>query len=331
MRALRWGLGGIAVVIVLWSGAWFGARWWLARTVDAAVADLAATGGPTMDCAERMIGGWPFDLTLTCGAGLEVAFPDGGKLSTVGAYGEGSLFDLHRLEFRFDSPTTYTTPDGRRLDLSSTDLVADLRFADGRIDRLGLHAAELAVTGPLPGGAEGRLTSGRMELLLARDTDNSANADIAATVDGLGVAAGEVSFAPLPLRLTLAATLTDAETALAGPLALSGWQAAGGQLTLHRLQAELGGASLTLSGTGSVGPDGLVDAEGQAIGRDLNALPAAAAASGQSVTPELAGLVMAFLFMGTTADDGGRVIGVRIDDGLVSANGRNLLRLPPLF
>lgn len=331
MRVMRWGLGTIVVVGVLWSGAWFGARWWLARTVDTAMADLADKGGPAIDCAGRKIDGWPFELRLACDGGLTATFPDGGKLTSSTAYGRGALSDLHQLVFHLDGETAYAAPDGRRLDLTSSDLVAHLGFADGRIDRLAIKAADLVVSGPLPGGATGELKSGPAELLLARDAGHPADADIAATIDQLAVSAGDIAFAPLPLRLTLAATLAEAETALAGPAALPNWQAAGGKLTLHRLQAEIGGASLTMSGEGSVGPTGLVQAQGQVVGRDLNALTTAATASGKTITPELAGLVMAFLFMGTAADDGGRSIGIRVDDGVVSANGREIARLLPLF
>ena len=40
---------------------------------------------------------------------------------------------------------------------------------------------------------------------------------------------------------------------------------------------------------------------------------------------------MAFLFMGTASDDGGRVIGLRVEDGVVSANGREIGRIALLF
>ena len=120
--------------------------------------------------------------------------------------------------------------------------------------------------------------------------------------------------------------------AVAGPVAMAGWKAAGGKLTLHRLAAELGGATLTLDGEGTVSETGLMwTPKGQVTGRNLNTLAASATAGGGSLTPELAGLVMAFVFMGTTADDGGRSIGLKIEDGIVSANGRQIGRIAPLF
>lgn len=331
MRAVRWGLGGLAVIAVLWSGAWYGARTWLAHTVDTAMADLRGNGGPNVDCAERSVGGWPFELTLSCGGGLTVTFPDGGRLTAADAYGKGSLANLDALTFHMDGPASYLLPDGRKLDLSSSDLSARIGFAGGRVTRLAIDAADLTVTGQLPGGAEGRLVSGPAEVLLARQADKPEDADIAATVDGITVSAGDMAFAPLPVRLTLAATVVDVDTALAGPMALADWQATGGKLALHRLEADLGGTSLTLSGEGSVGPDGLIDAEGQLVGRNLNALSAAAAAGGKTLTPELAGLVVALMFMGSAADDGGRAIGLTVEDGLLKANGRDVARLARLF
>jgi len=329
-RAMRWAVWTIVTVAVLWTGAWFGARWWLADTIVKSVADLSARNSVTVDCTDQRIGGWPFDLTVTCD-GLVVTFPDGGRFTTAGAHGNGSIFDLRRLDFRFDAPSSYTAPDGRQLDLAATTFVTSIGFSGGRADRLALQATDLSASGPLAGGTEGRLTIGRGDILLARPAERPVDANIAATVDSFALAVGDTTLTPLPVRLTLAATLGEADMATAGPEALAGWRAAGGKLTLHRLAAELGGATLTLSGEGTVSETGLVEAEGQVTGRDLNALTAAAAAGGKSLTPEIAGLVMAFVFMGTTADDGGRSIGLKIEDGVVAANGREIGRIAPLF
>lgn len=330
-RTIRWALSTVVTVAVLWTVAWFGARWWLGDTLNKSVADLQARNGITVECADERIGGWPFRLVLTCPGGLGVTLPDGGKLQTAGAHGEGQIFDLHRLDFRFDAPTSYTASDGRRLDLAASELTASLGFAKGRANRLSLKTVDLSATGPLAGGTEGKLTMGRGDLMLARASERPDDADLAATIDGLSLAVGDTALTPLPVRLTLAATLAEADMATAGPAALAGWRAAGGKLTLHRLAAEFGGATLTLNGEGTVTETGLIEAEGQVTGRDLNALAASAAAGGVSLTPELAGLVMAFVLMGTAADDGGRSIGLRVESGVVSANGREIGRLAPLF
>ncbi|SCM78146.1 hypothetical protein KL86PLE_60468 [uncultured Pleomorphomonas sp.] len=330
-RTIRWGLWAIVAVAILWTGVWFGARWWLGDTLHKSIADLSARNGIIVDCAGEKIGGWPFELTVNCGDGLTVALPDGGKFTTAGAHGKGSAFNPRQLDFRFEAPTSYTAPDGRRLALSANELAASVGLANGLANRLALTTRDLTATGPLAGATEGKLTIGRGELLLARATKRPEDADIAATLDGFGVAVGDTALMPLPIRLTLAATLAEADMATAGPAALAGWQAAGGKLTLHRLAAELGGATLTLTGEGTVSETGLVEAEGQVTGRDLNALAVAAAAGGRSLTPEIAGLVMAFVFMGSAADDGGRSIGLKVTDGVVSANGREIARLAPLF
>ena len=330
-RTTRWTLWTIVAVAVLWTGIWFGARWWLGDTIHKSIADLSARGGITIDCADETIGGWPFELIVKCGGGLAATLSDGGKLTTAGAHGEGSVFNPHRLDFHFDAPTSYIAADGRRVDLSASEFAASVDFANGLANRLALRTVDLSATGPLAGGTEGKLTMGRGELLLARAAERPDDAEIATTVDGLGVAVGNTTLMPLPVRLTLAATLADADMAMAGPAALAGWKAAGGKLALHRLAAELGGATLTLSGEGTVSETGLVEAEGKVTGRDLNALTVAAAAGGRSLTPEVAGLVMAFVLMGTAADDGGRSIGLKITDGLVSANGREIGRIAPLF
>ncbi|MCM5554430.1 DUF2125 domain-containing protein [Pleomorphomonas sp. NRK KF1] len=329
-RTIRVALWTIVVAAVLWTGVWFGARWWLADTVRKSVADLAATNGIVVSCTEQTIGGWPFRLVLTCGDGLAVSLPDGGRFETAAARGEGSVFYPRRLDFHFDAPTSYTAPDGRRLGLTASEFAATIGFSGGRADRLVLRTEDLSATGPLAGGTEGKLTIGRGDLMLARVDKRPDDADIAATIDGLGLTVGNTALTPLPLRLTLAATLAQADMAVAGPVAMAGWKAAGGKLTLHRLAAELGGATLTLDGEGTVSETGLIDAEGQVTGRNLNAL-AASATGGGGLTPELAGLVMAFVFMGTAADDGGRSIGLKVEDGIVSANGRQIGRIAPLF
>lgn len=330
-RTMRWGLWTIVVVVILWTGVWFGARWWLGNTIHKSIADLSATNGTAVDCTSETIGGWPFQLTVNCSDGLAVTLPDGGKLTAAKAHGEGSVFNPRQLDLRFDAPISFTTPDGQKLDLAANELAASIGFANNRANRLALKTTDLVASGPLAGGTEGKLTVGRSELLLSRSPERPEDADIAATIDGLGVAVGNTTLTPVPVRLTLAATLAEADMATAGPATLAGWKAAGGKLSVHRLAAELGGATLTLTGEGTVSETGLVEGEGKVTGRDLNALAVAAAAGGRSLTPEVAGLVMAFVFMGTAADDGGRSIGLKITDGVVSANGREIARLAPLF
>lgn len=330
-RAVWWGVSAIVAIAILWTGAWFGARWWLGDTIHKSIADLSATNGIVVDCAGERIGGWPFELVVTCGDGLAVALPDGGRFTTDTAHGRGSVFDPRRLTFTFGAATSYIAPDGRKLALAATELAASVGFSGGRADRLALKTADLSATGPLAGGTEGKVTIDHGDLMLARVPDRPDEADIAATVDGLGLAVGDTALAPLPLRVMLAATLAQADMAIAGPASLAGWQAAGGKLALHRLMVELGGATLTLAGEGTVSETGLVQAKGTVTGRDLNALAASAASGGKSLTPELAGLVMAFVFMGSAADDGGRSIDLKIEDGVISASGREVGQIAPLF
>lgn len=330
-RTIRWSLSTVVAIVVLWTGVWFGARWWLEGSIAKSMADLSSTNGITVACPSETIGGWPFQLTIHCSNGLTISLPDGGKLTTAQAHGEGSVFNPHQLDFRFTAPITYTTPDGRKLDLTASELAASLGLADGRANRISVKTIDLAASGPLVGRTEGKLTIGRSELLLERSAQQPDDGEIAATVDDLGVAVGPTTLTPLPLRLALAATVAEADMAMAGPAGLAGWRAAGGKVALHRLVAELGGASLTITGEGTVSETGLVEADGKVTGRNLNALAVAAAAGGRSLTPEVAGLVMAFVLMGTSADDGGRSIGLKITDGVVSANGRKLAEIAPLF
>lgn len=330
-RMVRWGLLTVAAIAILWTGVWFGARWWLESSIAKSMADLAVTNGVTVDCPGETIGGWPFQLTLNCGTGLTITLPDGGKFLTASAHSEGSVFDPHQLDFRFMAPISYTTPDNRKFDITANELTASLGLSDGRANRVTVKTTDLAATGPVVGRTEGKLTIGRGEALLERAAQQPDDGEIAATVDDLGVAVGSTTLTPLPVRLALAATVAKADMAMAGPAGLSGWKAAGGKLTLHRLMAELGGATLTLTGEGTVSETGLVEADGKVIGHNLNALAVAAAAGGRSLTPEVAGLVMAFVLMGSSADDGGRSIGLKITDGVVSANGRKLAEIAPLF
>lgn len=329
-RAIWWGLSAVVAVATLWTGVWLGARWWLGDTIAKSVADLAVRNEVMVDCAEEMIGGWPFELTVTCGAGLAVALPAGGRFSTVGAYGRGSVFRPQQLDFRFDAPASFTTADGRRLRLDFASLDAGLGLGPAGIERWSLAAADLTLSGNAPAGVL-TLTVRRGELHVEPTEGHPEDADFAASVDGLSIAAGDAVLAPLPIRLAAAATLTAARTALAAPDPLPEWQAAGGELRLHRLEADLGGATLTLSGTANLGADGLVNGAGEAVGRNLGALSAAATAGGKALSPELAGLAMAFLFMGTATDDGSRAFALTAKDGVVTANGHEVGRLPPLF
>lgn len=330
-RTVRWGLSTIVAVAILWTGVWFGARWWLESSIAKSMADLSSKNGIVVDCPSETIGGWPFQLTLNCSRGLTITLPDGGKLAAASARGEGAVFNPHQLDFRFMAPISFTTPDGRKLDITASELAASLGLTNGRASRVTIKATGLAASGPVAGRTEGKLTMGRGELLVERAANQPDDGEIAATVDDLGVAVGPTTLTPLPVRLAMAATVAKADMAMAGPAGLAGWQAAGGKVTLHRFMADLGGATLTLTGEGTVSQTGLVEADGKVTGRNLNALAVAAAAGGHSLTPEVAGLVMAFVLMGSSADDGGRSIGLKITDGVVSANGRKLAEIAPLF
>lgn len=318
-----------ATALAVWSGLWFGARLWLKSNLDAGRNDLA-TAGTEVTCAGERFGGWPLDLTVACPDGLTIRFADGSHLVSAGASGHVSALHPRRLDLSLETPANLATADGRQLRLDFASLDAGLGLGFSGIERWSLAATDLTLSGNAPAGVL-TLTVTAGELHVEPTRDHPEDADIAASVDGLSIAAGNAVLAPLPIRLTAAATLTAVEPMLAAPDPLPAWQAAGGELRLHRLEADLGGAVLTLSGTASLGVDGLVNGMGEAVGRNLGALSAAATAGGKALSPELAGLAMAFLFMGTAGDDGSRAFALTAKDGVLAANGHEVGRLPPLF
>lgn len=278
--------GLAALLLALWSGAWFYARARVLAAVDPALAEIAR-GGTRLACPDRSLGGWPFSLALSCRS-ASATLADGSRIDLAGLTLALAASHWHGLAFSADGPMAVTRPGGGNLDV--------------RFSRL---SGQLALS-----GGDGTVT-----LRLA----------------DAGLAVGGRQLAPAPAELDLELKLTDALRALAGGPMLAAWQAGGGHLSVERFELALAGGRIDAAGTASVDAAGLVSGEISTTANGLEKIALFARKAGKPLSPPLAGLSMAYAFLGKPADDGGRKIVLSIDGGEITANGKALGRLPPLF
>ena len=174
-RLLKWSLGLLLVLVVLWSGAWFAAAWYAKRTFDEQMANLR-TRGVEIACAERDVTGFPVAFRFDCDAPSARTRQARGDLD--GLVAGISLFSPNRLEIEPTGPGRVLPVSG--VDGADTDGAEALEFgwADMRatiIDPLSLgrrfdaRFADLVVKGPF-----GSLTASSGSLIVEPVNGNDA-------------------------------------------------------------------------------------------------------------------------------------------------------------
>lgn len=316
----------LALIAAGWSGAWLYGRQRVAAEIDPALARLADKG-LAIDCPDRRIGGYPLAVTVSCPSG-SLRLADGTHLVAERIDVGVDVRDWHAATVTATSPLKLDLADGRSMRLADGALTGVVRFDDRRPTGFDLTTTGLDAEATLGGAALARLKIGAGTLSLRADGD-TATADLA--IAGVDPVAGSTPLLPAPADIKAHLTLTGAAELLSGKTDVAAWAAAGGKLVFDAMDLSLGKVDFTAHGEASVAPDGSVNADIATVARGTEKLPATAAAAGRKLTPATAGLGMAYMFMGKKADGGGRRIDVSIREGVISAGGRQIAELPPLF
>lgn len=322
------GLSGIAgLVILLWTGAWMVGRQKLLERIDPAIADLSDRG-IGIACPDRHVGGWPLSLALDC-HGVVATLADGSRLEAAGLTVRAAATDWHGLGFAFSGPVSVSRPDGSRLQADFATLTGRIAFTAGRADAVAADATDLKAR--LSGETVDDTAVSAGSLAIGADLDGSGDGRLTLKMASAGVAVGGRAIVPAPASLDLSLTLADAATALAGGrAALAAWQSAGGKLTVDRFDLGIAGGDFSAKGDVALDGAGYPTGTITTTAHGLDRIAAAARSSGRSPSPTLAGVAVAYLFMGKSAEDGGRRIVLTAGDGALAANGRRIARLSPL-
>jgi len=240
-RGMRGLLIAIVVVVAGWSAFW----WISADLVDAGFDDVIArqaAEGTTITCGNRSIGGWPFKIRVAC-APLEIARPDGSRLSLKAARAVALIYQPQHIIAEADGPATINplglTPDGR----------AEWKLAQASI-KLGVedpHAVSVALENPhLDGfaalGLNADLTSKVLEAH-TRYVGEGANRRRDVALVAKELSPGDDGF---PLDGEVLIRLADPERAGGTPLMLT---AEPRELTIERATLTDGTTRLSVSGT----------------------------------------------------------------------------------
>ncbi|WP_420393439.1 DUF2125 domain-containing protein [Acuticoccus sp.] len=244
---------GLALAVVVgWSVVWFVAATVVDRQLDKAILNAEARGA-TLSCVNRTVAGYPFRIEVRCGAGSH-AGSGGNRIALSGLRVAAQVYNPSHIIAEADGPMQVALGEGQRG-------VADwtLAHASARIDLSGQALRQLVaeltdVTLAMETGRE--VTVGEIDASVRRDPE---------AVDDLGVALRLEDVVPAPgmppATLSLrgrvggGAALLEAEPAVfAAQLMTSGLP-----LEVEAATLRSGDVLLALSGTLTLGTDGLVD------------------------------------------------------------------------
>lgn len=318
-------IAAAAIVAVLVAG--YGAAWlYFAGRIHDEIARLgtpAAAGVPTLRCDAIAVAGFPFRFDATC---TDAVLVDGDARFALPHLKATALVyrPTHVLAF-LEGPMRYTDAfHGTERELRWSQMEASIRLDGWQMVRLSVHAEDLAVVDTLMG--ETVLASAPVaEFHLVGQPENR---DPATGRMGLGIFARTESVDVPPLdiaqgRLTFEAEISAMPADVrswGSPDMLRAWQAAGGEMTVNRLEADDTRASLRLEGTLGLNDNG--EARGDMV------------LTSTGVAERLEGVVprqMRTLLFGGEQADGSQRQTVTIRRGAVLAGIAPLVTLPPVF
>ncbi|MEJ0095297.1 MAG: DUF2125 domain-containing protein [Methylocella sp.] len=243
----------LAAAIAGWSLLWFAAS----RKTDALLTAWMAheaEAGRSWDCPERHIGGYPFDIEISCARLLfQGALPDATFTGSLGGFHAiATVFQPGRVIARMDSPFVGKTSDGA-LDFTLRWDNLNLEF-EGKPEaptRLSLGVERIALQGVIDGwdarghaeGLQAALTPIQGRADAAIDFQINLNNASAPAIDNLLALKA-------PFSVALSGIMTQASFSNAGKLQdrIEQWRQAGGQIDLRAARLTSGEAKLDARG-----------------------------------------------------------------------------------
>lgn len=320
----------VAVVIAGWSYAWMRVHDAVVAGIDDTVADLSRQG-IVVSCPERVTGGWPFRVTVAC-TGPEIRLPDGSAVSADRLEANGVVVDPNLTVVRIGAPLVVRAADGSHADATFADLRASVRMTDGRLGRISLEAADLAVNGVILERSVGRLTARHGEMHVRPETAGPGAMELAAVLTDANLSTGAADLLPAEADLGAAVVVRQAMLLDGTPEGVAAWRAAGGEVGVTEMAIDVGETRLEASGTATAEADGRLAGTFVVVGTGLQWLTQQVSA-GRPLAAPLGALGTAFMIFGKPVDgeEGARAVTMDIRDGTITANGFALGSAPRLY
>jgi hypothetical protein len=288
-RRILWLAAFVVILFGGYSAGWFYLADQLATRAKAMIAD-ANRDGVTVECDNPIARGFPFRLGVFCdrvayGNAAEAVGLTAGNLRTA-----GQIYDPMRFIAELDGPAMVATPRNGSLKIDWEKLRASVRWARPLPERISVEGGGVAAT-----TATGTplATIGAFE---AHMRPNGQDLDLASSFEGLALDPALVEGRTLP------AFSGESDLTINGGADLRGIRIEdlrGRSGTIRNASLSLGGNSgFTVSGTFSIGEDGLIDADLKVTVRDPNGLSAALAEAFPEKRRDIRNVSSALTFMG---------------------------------
>jgi hypothetical protein len=288
-RRILWLAAFVVILFGGYSAGWFYLADQLATRAKAMIAD-ANRDGVTVECDNPIARGFPFRLGVFCdrvayGNAAEAVGLTAGNLRTA-----GQIYDPMRFIAELDGPAMVATPRNGSLKIDWEKLRASVRWARPLPERVSVEGGGVAAT-----TATGTplATIGAFE---AHMRPNGQDLDLASSFEGLALDPALVAGRTLP------AFSGESDMTIEGGVDLRGIRIEdlrGRSGTIRNASLSLGGNSgFTVSGTFSIGEDGLIDADLKVTVRDPNGLSAVLAEAFPEKRRDIRNVSSALTFMG---------------------------------
>ncbi|SFK54129.1 DUF2125 domain-containing protein [Methylocapsa palsarum] len=326
----------VSAAIIGWSIFWFIASRKTEQMLTAWVEREAATGR-TWTCPERKIGGYPFELEISC---VNPAFDGeffGQKMAGTlkGFRATSPLMRPESVIASFEPPFSAKGVDGAlNLTLRWESLTLDLEGRPDALTRVSLSGEQVNAEGTLAGEpVAATLPDVRAAAIEAMDRHDGAYNVVLSTNGAILPALNHLSGSNLPWDVLTESIVTQIDFLSTGLLGarMESWRNAGGRVEVKRVRVASGNMRLDARGAlkldGEHRIEGRLDTGFSGLGPILETLgiDPAIAAAGTFLTN----------FLGRRQDDDGTPklpIPVTFADGRLSVGPvRTSIRLPPLY
>ena len=250
-------VGVVVAIALLWTGAWFAARHYVAGKI-AAIEARAEAEGATLACSEQGISGFPFRIAVTC-TKLAASCPaEEAGIDLAGIEATALIYNPGHALLAAKGPLALKGPDGIALDADWTQLQSSLRLGFSGLKRYSLVTDAFAASLAAPGRLDAPLAvrADHAELHLVPDPADDGFVDLFTSfANGTVTMPGQPALPPVTADIEV--DLPRA-VVLAGGDRLAAWIASGQPIHLRRLVVDLAGFSAALAGDATIGADGLL-------------------------------------------------------------------------
>lgn len=328
MRRLPlWILLLVAVLAAGWTVVWTTARGRILEEIDRQLLRLADRGVAIV-CADRVIGGFPFRMELSCTAPGVTLARDGVTASAAGLRVVAQVWDPRLVLVEIDGPGL--SGDGRGGTIAATwrSLRMSLRLDGDGPQRLSIAAEGPDLTARPAGRPPIHYAASHLEAH-GRRAENGHDLDLALSTAAASLTIADKRVGPASADLSATATLNGLlPPDPAAPVAA--FAERGGRIEPVELTFAVGGVTVAGQGRLTLDPAGELDGMVTLVARGLESL---ATGGARDLGPELTTVLGGFALLGKPSNDParpGRRLEMIVDHGSVRIGRVTLGRIPPI-